>query len=129
MGGGVGWVGGGFQFGDEGGLGGVDLGEFAADGGGLLVPAFGLPGGAGRQLGGEHGGPVRAEDPLGEEPGQHGHHRLFADGHGAVAGIGGVVAGQAGLVRAPVVGQGAAVTNDLDGRGLVCSACPGMTAR
>ena len=83
------------------------LGEFAADGGGLLVAAFGLPGGAGGQLGGEHGGPVGAEYPLGEEPGQRGHHRLFADGDGAVVGVGGVVAGQAGVVRAPVVGEGA----------------------
>jgi hypothetical protein len=107
LGGGVAGVGGGFQFGDQRGLGGIEPGDPAADGGGLLVAPLGLPGGAGGELGGEHGGPVGAEHPLGEEPGQRGGHDLFADGDGAVIGVGGVVAGQAGIVRAPVVGVGA----------------------
>jgi hypothetical protein len=40
-------VGGGFQFPDQGAFGGVDLGEVAADGLGLLVAALFLPGGGG----------------------------------------------------------------------------------
>jgi hypothetical protein len=46
----------GFQFGDQRGLGGIEPGDLAADGGGLLVAAFGLPGSAGGELGGELGG-------------------------------------------------------------------------
>ena len=63
-----------------------------------------LGGGAGGDVGVKHGGAVRAEYSFGEEPGEGVHHDRFADGDGAVIGVGGVVAGQAGLVRAPVVG-------------------------
>lgn len=72
LGGRVGRVGGGFQLGDQRGLGRIEPGDLAADGGGLLVAALGAPGGGGGQLGGQHGGPVGAEHPLGEEPGQRG---------------------------------------------------------
>ena len=72
-GGGVAGVGGGLQLGDEGLLGGLDLGQ-------LLVQPFGLGGaaggfllGVGGELGFQHGGPVRAEHVLGEEGGGGGH--------------------------------------------------------
>ena len=62
-------------------------------------------GGAGGEGGGEHGGAAGAEYPFGEEPGEGGRHEVFADADGAVAGVGGVVAGVTWLVGAPVVGD------------------------
>jgi hypothetical protein len=64
LGGGVAGCGGCFQFGDEGVFCGVDLGEPAAERGGLVLALGGLAGGAGGQGGGEHDGPVRPEHPL-----------------------------------------------------------------
>jgi hypothetical protein len=46
-----------------------------------------VPGGGG----GEQGGPVVPEHVLIEEPGQGAYEGFFADGDGAVVGVGGVV--------------------------------------
>ena len=105
LGGGVGRVNGGFQLGDEGALGYVDLGELLPEAVGALLAALVGGGGAGGEGGGEHSGPAGAEHPFGEEPGEGVHHEVFTDADGAVAGVGGMVAGVAWLVRAPVIGD------------------------
>jgi hypothetical protein len=64
-----------------------------------LGVAPGVDGGG--KLRGEHGGPVRAWHPLGEEPGQRAHHVVFPDGHVPAIRVGGGVARQAGAVGAP----------------------------
>jgi hypothetical protein len=78
-GGGVAGVGGGFQFGDQGLLGELDLVESLVQSFGPGGALGGLSGGVGGELGLEHGGPVGAEHVLGEEGGGAGHEDVFAD--------------------------------------------------
>ena len=60
---------------------------------GLLV---GVGGGGGGELGGEQGGAVGSENVLVEELAQGVHEGVFADGDGAVVGVGGRWRGLAG---------------------------------
>jgi hypothetical protein len=104
-GGGVGWVGGElFEFEDAGVLGGVDLRQAGADGGGLGVAVGGCGGVGGRELGGEQRLAVRAEDVLAEEQAGDLVQAGFGgfDGAGVIR-VGGGVPGVLGVVRALVV--------------------------
>jgi len=109
LGGRVARLGGCLQFGDKGVFGGVDTGELLAERGGLGLPLGGLVGGAGGESGGEHGGAVGTEHSFTKESGQGSHQVVFPDGHGWVIGVGGGVARDGPVVRAPVVGVGRAV--------------------
>jgi hypothetical protein len=102
--GGVVGVGGGFQFMDQGLLGGFDLVEPLVQ---LLGPG-GAPGGFAAGVSGvvgvQHGGAVWPEHVLGEEGRGGGHEHVFTDRHVGVAGERGGVSLVAGVVGAPVVG-------------------------
>jgi hypothetical protein len=99
----------GFDFAGVGVLGGVDLPELLVEGVGVVLAArVGVVVVAG-EGGGEEGGAVGAEDPLGEELGDDLEQVVFAEDDAAgVVGAGGGVAGVGCVVGAGVAGVGAA---------------------
>jgi hypothetical protein len=73
----------GFDLTSVGVLGGINLPQPPGQNGGLLVAASLVVGGGVGQVGGEQGGAVGAEDPLGEELADDGEQVVFADRDGA----------------------------------------------